>query len=79
LYLEIAHGCSGSYNHQLAAASQAAVLLIASVSWICERGLGALENWLQPALLIAGWTAAFLLGKELQVAFTEWRAKRRSQ
>jgi hypothetical protein len=30
-------------------------------------------------LLIAGWTAAFLLGKELQGAFTQWRVKRRSE
>ena len=29
----------------------------------------------QFGLLLAGWTVAFLLGKELQVGFTEWRAR----
>ncbi len=38
-----------------------------------------MENLVQPALLIAGWTMAFLLGKELQGGLAQWRARRRSQ
>ena len=31
----------------------------------------------QIPLLIAGWTAAFLLGRELQTGFAQWRDRRR--
>jgi hypothetical protein len=32
----------------------------------------------QYALLLVGWLAAFLLGKELQGGFAAWRERRRS-
>jgi hypothetical protein len=44
-----------------------------------RKELRAMADLVQPALLIAGWTAAFLLGKELQGAFTQWRASKRSE
>jgi hypothetical protein len=31
----------------------------------------------QYGLLVAGWTVAFLLGKELQSGFAQWRDRRR--
>ena len=31
----------------------------------------------QYGLLVAGWTVAFLLGKELQGGFAQWRGRRR--
>jgi hypothetical protein len=34
---------------------------------------------MQYALLISGWVAAFMLGKELQTGFAEWRRQRRSE
>lgn len=33
----------------------------------------------QYALLLVGWLAAFMLGKELQGAFAAWREHRRSE
>jgi len=54
-----------------------------SVDWVRvlepREGIAGLADLVQPALLIAGWTAAFLLGKELQGALTQWLARRRSQ
>lgn len=37
------------------------------------------ENLFQYGLLIAAWIMAFLLGKELQAGFAQWRARRRSE
>ena len=33
----------------------------------------ALADQLQPLLFLAGWVAAFMLGRELQFGFSEWR------
>jgi len=33
----------------------------------------------QIALLVGGWVVAFLLGKELQTGFLQWRQSRRDQ
>jgi hypothetical protein len=38
-----------------------------------------MEDVVQYALLLSGWAVAFLLGKELQTGFAQWRARRRSQ
>lgn len=43
-----------------------------------RKGLLGMENWLQYALLLSGWVAAFMLGRELQTGFAQWRARRRS-
>jgi hypothetical protein len=37
------------------------------------------ESLLQYGLLLAAWVVAFLLGKELQTGFAQWRARRRSE
>ena len=34
-------------------------------------------DFAQYGLLVAGWTVAFLLGKELQGGFAQWRDRRR--
>jgi hypothetical protein len=44
-----------------------------------RKGSPTVYDLMQPALLLAGWTAAFLLGKELQRGFSQWLARRRSQ
>ena len=44
-----------------------------------RKGLLGMEDWLQYALLLSGWVAAFMLGKELQTGFAQWRARRRNQ
>jgi hypothetical protein len=33
----------------------------------------------QVGLLLVGWVVAFLLGKELQAGFAQWRAERRGE
>ena len=38
-----------------------------------------MEDVVQYALLLSGWVVAFMLGKELQTGFAQWRARRRSQ
>ncbi|HLI26203.1 MAG TPA: hypothetical protein VKZ60_03985 [Chloroflexota bacterium] len=38
-----------------------------------------MESLLQYGLLLAAWVVAFLLGKELQTGFAQWRARRRSE
>jgi hypothetical protein len=38
-----------------------------------------MEDFVQPALLIVAWTAAVLLGKELQGGFAQWLVRRRSE
>jgi len=34
---------------------------------------------MQYGLLFSAWIVAFMLGKELQVGFAQWRARRRSE
>jgi hypothetical protein len=38
-----------------------------------------MQDVVQYALLLSGWAVAFMLGKELQTGFAQWRARRRSQ
>ncbi len=38
-----------------------------------------MEDLMQYALLLSGWVVAFLLGKELQTGFAQWRTRRRSE
>lgn len=38
-----------------------------------------MEYLLQYVLLLAAWVVAFLLGKELQTGFAQWRARRRGE
>ena len=38
-----------------------------------------MEDLMQYTLLLSGWVVAFLLGKELQTGFAQWRARRRSE
>ena len=38
-----------------------------------------MEDLMQGGLLMVAWVAAFMLGKELQTGFTQWRARRRSE
>jgi hypothetical protein len=37
------------------------------------------EDLMQYGLLLSAWIMAFMLGKELQVGFAQWRARRHSQ
>jgi hypothetical protein len=36
-------------------------------------------DFAQTALLMVGWMVAFMLGKELQVGFSQWQESRRRQ
>ena len=38
-----------------------------------------LQSGLQSGLLVVAWVLAFLLGKELQTGFTQWRTRQRSE
>ena len=38
-----------------------------------------MEDLMQGGLLMVAWVVAFMLGKELQTGFTQWRARRRSE
>jgi hypothetical protein len=38
-----------------------------------------LQELMQVALLLVAWITAFLLGRELQIGYAQWRARRRSQ
>jgi hypothetical protein len=38
-----------------------------------------MEHMAQYGLLLIGWVAAFMLGKECQSGFAAWRARRRSE
>ncbi len=38
-----------------------------------------MDPLVQHALLLTGWVAAFLLGKELQRGFAAWRARHRPE
>ncbi len=45
-----------------------------AVAAYIRRGI---VEFAQYGLLVAGWTVAFLLGKELQGGFAQWRDRRR--
>jgi hypothetical protein len=36
-------------------------------------------DYAQMGLLLAGWVVAFMLGKEIQSGFAQWRAARRDR
>ena len=38
-----------------------------------------LQTGPQSGLLVVAWVLAFLLGKELQTGFTQWRTRQRSE
>jgi hypothetical protein len=44
-----------------------------------RKDLYRVEDMMQYGLLFSAWIVAFMLGKELQVGFAQWRARRRSQ
>jgi len=41
--------------------------------------MGATVDYAQIGLLLVGWVVAFLLGKELQSGFLQWREGRRGE
>jgi hypothetical protein len=43
------------------------------------KDLYRVEDMMQYGLLFSAWIVAFMLGKELQVGFAQWRARRRSE
>ena len=53
--------------------------LIAAVGPARGKDPRRVEDLMQYGLLLSAWIMAFMLGKELQVGFAEWRARRRTQ
>ncbi len=52
---------------------------IAADQTVVGKDAERVESLLQYVLLLAAWVVAFLLGKELQAGFAQWRARRRSE
>jgi len=59
--------------------SQAARTPIEAAHAATRKDLYRVEDMMQYGLLFSAWIAAFMLGKELQVGFAQWRARRRSE